>query len=851
MSLPATAGDPTTVPPIPPNLPDPERLPDRPFKLGDVFHSSPVVVDAPSPSDGVLCNLGFQNQCLRGLWAARLDEVSPEELRLAEAEYQKYASHYRNRRRVILVGSNSGLVHAFNGGTWHPLADDPVTTGIDESKKPFYGYYDRGDPRAGDPDEIWAEELWAFLPPDMIGKLSLVFGGEHQIFVDGSAMVRDMWADGTANGIAAATTWDDLKQAQEFHTVAVFGERRGGTHYFALDVSDATKLASEARFEYPRFLWLYPQPDDKASLVQGETYTDFLPVPPPIGPVRIRADTRSGSEKAGTPRHEGVPYHERWVAFLSGGFDPQYVRGRGVHMVDAWTGAEYFDFSYPYNSAGVLATDPRWDLRYPVAATVGMVQWGPGSRRENGLGVANNYFFDTATFGDTGGQLWVLRFHEPGILGSDGKATNWLGARVFQMGGNGPESLGYAYPFFYITSNVAMPGEYTYRVYSGTGDRFNLLDQYGGLCGPDNLRACVMRGCTATVDLASNLASTPELGKTSGSLYQAGRNGTLNTTGQVGAGAAGIIQTRARLVVSSCPSPEPNNGSTGFTKDVTVTCSPDAKGRWGCSAGTPNHGVPLTLSNTTNAVATRNWFYSLKVFDDDPNLRIPFQTAAQAKGYDDKRYWIKDTGTLITQCGPSCGFPSGGNISIMAASVPNPAGSATATSPGWAIYYDHGPTVIADGHSYTVAAVDERTSSVNAVGGAGSTAMITWNTTQPPLGTVTSANGSCFASKCTAEDRRLSHHYAAHPMTGGSVLKDELGNPIRAQVGNTLVPSQGDQTTVFVNQRGQVQMGPTVVNPEKGAATLSAGGSSEALKEVGWIEVPKALHECRHEAKCD
>lgn len=825
MSSPATPGDPSTVPPIPANLPDQEQLPDRPFKLGDVFHSSPVVVDAPSPSSSVLCNMGLQNQCLRGLWMAGKGEQPS-----AEAAYDGYASHYAHRRKLVLVGANDGLVHAFNGGEWHANEDD-LTTPLDERE--YGGYYDRGTSSS-----VWAEEAWAFLPPDMIGKLSLMFDGEHQLFVDGTAMVRDVWVDGTGNDVAAATPWDDVKQAQEFHTVAIFGERRGGTHYFALDLSDATVLPSESGHTFPTFLWIYPQPTDPRTLTQGETYNDFMPKPPPIGPVRIEADVRSGEAKTATPRHEGIPYHERWVAFLSGGYDQQLVRGRGVHMVDAWTGREYFDFSYPYDGTDVQSDDPRWHLRYPVPATVGMVQWGPGPRRENGLGMANNLYFDLATFGDAGGQLWLVRFHDPGKLGASGRVENWFGGRVYQMGGRVAESLGYAHPFFYITSNTAMPNEYTYRVYAGTGDRYNLLDTNGGICGPDNLRACAQRGCTINVDVSGNYVSTPELGKTMGSQYEVGR-GDLSTSGGTAAGTAGQITSQARVTVSACPSPSPNTGPTGFTKNVLVTCTPDAQGRWGCVPTQADYGENVILSDTSNAPVTRNWFHSLKVFDDVGD-RAPFSTYEQAVAYDAARYWIRDAGgTSITQVG---------GIAIMAASVENPATSATATSPGWAIYFDHGAatgTVVADGHVYPVSPLDERTSSVSAIGGS----VVTWSSTQPALAAATSA-GSCFASKCTAEDRRVSYHYGAHPMTGGSVLTNLAGATVRANVSNTLVPAQADQSTVFVNRKGQVQVGLTVVNPEKGAASVPGSEATEAAKELGWIEISKETHACRHEGRC-
>jgi type IV pilus assembly protein PilY1 len=831
---PATLGDLTAVPPIAPNLPNQEKLGDRPFKLGDVFHSSPVVIDPPLPRLGILCRLGLHNQCLQALW--RTTESETDDL-----EYDRYTDNYRHRRKVVLVGSNDGLVHAFNGGEWHAGEKDPYVKGIDTSQWPFGGYYDRGGPTGS--DKLWAEELWAFLPPDMIAKLPLVLAGEHQMLVDGSAMVRDIWADGSKNGMVDTGKKDDLKQGPEFHTIAVFGERRGGTHYFALDVSDATWLpvGDTKPHQFPKFRWIFPQPDSRESLTTGETYTDFLPTPPPVGPVRVSAEATSaaaspyGGKQAGTPTFNGVAFHEVWVAMLSGGFDQQYVRGRGVPQVDPRSGDEIIDFSYDPSD------DVRSSLRYPIPATVGMVMWGADSRRENGLGYANSGFFDTATFGDTGGQLWVLRFHEPGEYDSDGKIKSWFGARAFQMGDKTTNALSRSQPFFYITANTALPSSYIYRAYIGSGDRYNLLDQNGGVCAPDNIRACAMRGCTVSVDLASNYGTTPELGRVSGSLSEAG-TGALTTGAAFDPTGGNAVQTRAAITVSACPSPSTNNGPTGFTKDVTVTCAKDAIGRWGCpSPATPLYGDALDLSNSSNAPVTRNWYFSVRIFDDLPNARIPFTTAAEAKLYDEKRLWIKDSGASVA---PTQSGGVSGGFTIIPASVPNPTvpvdPSATA---GWAIYYDHGPTAVdvANGNTYNVNALDERTSSVGAL-----SSFLTWNTIQPSSGVSSPSGGACFVSKCTGEDRRVAYHYGAHPITGGSVLKDDSGNPIRAIVGNTLVPAQGDQPTVFINKKGNVLVAGTVVNPEKGASVIGADAATDAVTELGWIEVSEPTHACRH-----
>ncbi len=80
----------------------------------------------------------------------------------------------------------------------------------------------------------------------MLGKVRLYLRPlRHQLFVDGSPMVRDVWVDGTTNRVGGTGSTDQKKQAIEFHTVAVMGERRGGTRYFALDVSDATHFPGD------------------------------------------------------------------------------------------------------------------------------------------------------------------------------------------------------------------------------------------------------------------------------------------------------------------------------------------------------------------------------------------------------------------------------------------------------------------------------------------------------------------------------------------------------------------------------------------------------------------------------
>lgn len=780
---------------------------DRAWLLGDIFHSSPVVVDPPLPRSGVICPNGLSNQCLQSLWKTPTDSGG--------TAYDGYSlsTAYQYRRKIVLVGANDGLLHAFNAGIWHAYADDPYTTGLDESLSPFDGYYDRGD----------GSELWAFLPPDMLAKVPLLAtASQHQYYVDGTPMVRDVWVDGSRNKLGIGTV-DDIKQAEEYHTVAVFGERRGGTHFFALDVTDATESGVK-----PDFLWIYPQPNDPESLTFGETFDDYLPRPPPIGPVRVAAGgttytkTLSMLDAAGTM----TPYRERWVAFLNGGYDTQYVRGRGVHMVDVWTGAEIFDFSYSSDTTKVQNA-----LRFPVPSTVGMVGWGTNVKRE--VFENNQYFFDTATFGDAGGQLWVLRFHYPGTLGADGRATNWVGGRVFQMGTSSSAcKLCAGQPFFYMTANIPLPENGAYRVYAGTGDRYNLLDVYGGTCGPDNLRACVLRGCTVTVDQTGNLLESYGLGSAARGLSQTACGAMTNseTNGTV---ATCVMNGKAKIEITGCPS-----GSGSSTKETEVKCTYGTDG-YACAQSKANIGSKVDVKNTS--ITLGNWFYSLLVFEDTGNRTI-FNTATQASSYDGARLWLNQTGVDASY--RFTGSYSTGIVPI-AAVDPAPATLASATSKGWALYYDQGPTVTADGHIYNVYWADERTSS-----GSSTLNDIYWNTMMPGSDPPTSGGGSCVTNMCgVIQARRIASKYGANVTTGAlpSRLYDpSTGAVVRSVKSALLVPTQADQPTVFVNQKGQIAMALTAVNPERGATNVGQTDPIDPSQDYGVTEVSETTHQCRH-----
>ena len=458
--------------------------PDRPNKLGDIFHSSPVVVEPPARAGSQVAQLGLVSQYVMSIEATETAQaVDPS---TGFTAYAQYAQDNAHRQRIVLVGANDGMLHAFANGNW--IAGQNPYTSYNTCPAPpgnCPGYYDDGT----------GEELWAFIPPDLLPKLVNLVGGTHQYYVDGSAMVRDVWADGATPAFK--------KTRDEFHTVAVVGERRGGSAYFALDVTDPAGPATLPSAGF--FRWIYPQPSSTDAGRTGATYADFMPTPPPIGPVRL-------ANAASPYTYQGIKYEERWVALLNGGHDPTLQqRGNGLFMLDVWRGGNGADPATPlwsvwgdvdpatrapvlrYTAAGATATTPG-QMQFSFAATPGLMAFGRTTTAPRN-DLTNGYFFDTATIGDVGGQLWTARFNSP-------DPATWAAARVMTVSDAGTTGSSInscaRQPFFHITANVLSSRDgYTLRTAIGSGDRFNLRDTTGGGgCSPTNLLACARRGCT-------------------------------------------------------------------------------------------------------------------------------------------------------------------------------------------------------------------------------------------------------------------------------------------------------------------------------------------------------------------
>lgn len=779
---------------------------ERPNKLGDIFHSSPVLVDPPLSSKSQLCRLGLHNQCLLSLFGT----PTPMDPASKYDDYVNLAAN-KNRTKVIVVGANDGMLHAFNAGVY-----DPATK-----------LYDAGT----------GEELWAFIPPDILPKLSrLVDGSKHQFYVDGTPMVRDIWAD--------AIPRNHIKSADEFHTVAVVGERRGGNAFFAIDVTSPNGPAALPSTGF--FRWIYPQPNTIPARVVGNSYSDFLPTPPPIGPVRIKDPTSTLLDP------NGVPYEERWIVMLNGGYDAQGVRGRLLSMVDVWYGgnggnpADRKDlplWAFVPGSGSVDFTDKAKFNKpgYSFAATPGMFAFGPSSLNVNQN--VNDYFFDTATLGDTGGQLWTFRFNDP-------DPAKWAGARAFAattVGGTCGRQ-----PIYQVTSNIISTQGGHLRTLVGTGDRFNLNDIYGGECSASNLIACVRRGCQLHTKVTTKICdkdNTYQRDFTPASVSSCSETNNIDvevTTNN--ACCTKNIEAHAEYELTC----QNTDGSTVKVKwNPEFKCEPKTStvcgapfSQYSCKA---KKDVPFDIcqtfdrcdDNSIEATVPRNSFYAVKVFDTVAGRQI-YNTPAAATTYD---------GVMLTTASlrPT---PSG-----VDPYTPTTAGAVVSDN-GWFLNYGGPlgrplcsaaptntlciPTDPVTNATFPYAAGNERTATQAAVVGG----CAFWGTYTPA-----DAISTCGTSASGLHTTYQLNLYTGNVCTGldPSLLTSRGTTSLDA------LPPAPPQLTVFLPPDGSSpNVGPmiTITTVPRGAGSSAPSttvSSRNSLKSEAYdLDVPNGLHACRH-----
>ena len=742
----------------------------RPNVMGDIFHSSPILVTPPLPSG--LCSLGLSNQCLLSLYT---DNMTPEAPTLASYRhaYDEYQATKEHRTEAVLVGANDGMLHAFNAGNW-VTGDDPDTPLITET-----AHYDLGT----------GKEMWAFIPPDLLPKLQrYIINTRHEAMVDGTPMVRDIWVDGSG----ASSIKDGKRQSDEFHTVAVVGEREGGRHYFALDVTNPS---------VPKYLWSYPLPGTAEALNSGESWNDVAPGAPPIVNIVV-------ADSTGPINRGGSRASEKWVVGISGGFDTDLLRGRGIHVLDTWTGQEVFRFSRA-DSTG--ATDPRQNL-FPVASSLSFAD------------IDQDFVFDTLTFGDTLGQIWAINLAPPGRdTTGDGMYDNWFGGRAFIEFKGSP--LWHRAPFFQRPAMAVVPqpgGQAIVRALLGSGNRDQIKDGQGGTCGLSDIDACMRQDCTVDV-LASRRRIGPAPLGGSGGHYQTGEwkytSGSTSLTTNTLAVTPGDTQSSATSDVDDVSIQYTLTcGAETQNHDNSIYC--DFAGGAECP---PDTGKPLgtRLLWTPSVAQEYTRFYSVQVWGT--GSRAPPTTLATAQSYDAAA--LTDSNLVDASTCPL-----------------NASAGACASTSGNGWFVAHNQTVTLGAVTQARTPGDEKTGSASLILAGCSL----WNTLLPNNQAVLACDGSLPADNAFV--------YQGDALTGhlqcGVAGSATASATVRAVRRDTNVTPQQFTPVVSLNQKtGDVAYSGVSLEPGAPPLQVQVGGNN-VIGFIKWLEVSRATHDCRHSGRC-
>ncbi|MFI5314880.1 MAG: pilus assembly protein [Myxococcota bacterium] len=349
---------------------DGSRTNARPFVLGDIFHSSPVVVGPPLPY------LRFETG------------YGPS------TTTTSFMGLYGHRPRILYVGANDGMLHGVNAGSFV----DPNTNVTGDE------YYTSGT----------GHELFGYVPGFLLSNIKSLPRDNmpKQYFVDGPPSAADAWIDYNANG---------TKEGSDWTTVLITPMRQGGEGLLALDVSDPNATGGN-HGPYPRLMWEFTN----AGL--GQTWSR-----PIITRVKMKGTTGSG-DKCGPNDGDGDCFEQWVAIFGAGyedvanpnmgGFisDPNnasFAKGRGAYMIRIKDGTVLAHLQFAANDAN----SPNLSLmKYAVAAEPSV------------LDLNNDGFADVVYFGDLAGQMWKWDLSKIGSLNAAGVVPTsvWPAGVVFQ-----------------------------------------------------------------------------------------------------------------------------------------------------------------------------------------------------------------------------------------------------------------------------------------------------------------------------------------------------------------------------------------------------------------------------------
>jgi Tfp pilus tip-associated adhesin PilY1 len=210
------------------------------WRLGDIIHSTPMTVAAPSEGYHLLYN---------------------------DQTYARFVSRYTRRRHVVYFGANDGMMHAANGGFYS------------EKEKQFCLSPLETDGTCSDASAdapALGAELWAYVPYNLLPHLKCLTapayaGGLHKYYVDLRPRIFDVKIFTPETACDNGTTDPACIHPEGWGTIMVGGMRFGGAPMDAQ--ADLGQTSDDRRFISSYFILDITNPEQPPTLLGELTQT--------------------------------------------------------------------------------------------------------------------------------------------------------------------------------------------------------------------------------------------------------------------------------------------------------------------------------------------------------------------------------------------------------------------------------------------------------------------------------------------------------------------------------------------------------------------------------------------------
>lgn len=254
-------------------------------------------------------------------------------------------------------------------------------------------------------DSDTGEELWSFIPRQLLGRLDKLYRNED-------AITREYGLDSPIRALRYDKDRDGIiEPADDDRVLLFFGMRRGGSHYFALDVTNRSS---------PKLLWRIGKNDANISAgtgrhLPGVGQTWSVPALARVNVTRTWSTTEPQSS-------------QKYVLIFGGGYNTSHdavnltasgdATGNRIFMVDAFTG-ELIWRAGPSGDSGADLQSDKMDRAFASDVRV--------------IDLTGDGFADRMYASDLGGRVWrfdIFNGQAPstlvtgGVFASLGNADN-------------------------------------------------------------------------------------------------------------------------------------------------------------------------------------------------------------------------------------------------------------------------------------------------------------------------------------------------------------------------------------------------------------------------------------------